>query len=262
MSWETTSGSSALSILTSSFERELTQRSMGMGDVGTMAVEERAHSPSSNARYLARATFRLRAAYALGSLLRGNRRACRYFVSMGGPDVLVRVALGTLSSVRGPFASMNDGIAVLDYKFASRVLALGEDVVMDVVLHGEDGYDDDDEDDATDVEGGNEASLNASQMVASFATERWCDLTLRMLSPPSDVMGDLTRRSLQQRAMTAVRALAPACRERSRDETWGINDVKRVKSEWNREGSDDELDPVYRKELLDLADEVLREMRE
>ena len=28
--------------------------------------------------------------------------------------MLVRVALGTLSSVRGPFASMNDGIAVLD----------------------------------------------------------------------------------------------------------------------------------------------------
>ena len=85
---------------------------------------------------------------------------------------------------------------------------------------------------------------------------------MRMLSPPSDVMGDVTRRGIRQRAMTAVRALAPACRERSGDDAWGVVDVKRVRSEWNREGSDDGLDPVYRKELLDLSDEVLREMRE
>jgi hypothetical protein len=69
-------------------------------------------------------------------------------------------------------------------------------------------------------------------------------------------------RGIRQRALTAVRALAPACRERSGDATWGLDRVKRARSEWNREGSDDGLDPVYRKELLDLTDEVLREMRE
>mgnify|MGYP006954589595 CR=1 FL=1 len=42
----------------------------------------------------------------------------------------------------------------------------------------------------------------------------------------------------------------------------GLDRVKRARSEWNRERSDDGLDPVYRKELLDLTDEVLREMRE
>jgi hypothetical protein len=30
--------------------------------------------------------------------------------------------------------------------------------------------------------------------------------------------------------------------------------VKRVRAEWNREGSGDGFDPVYRKELLDLVD--------
>ena len=83
-----------------------------------------------------------------------------------------------------------------------------------------------------------------------------------MLSPPSGGLDDVTRRGIRQRAMTAVRALAPACREGSGDDAWGINDVKRVRSEWNREGSDDGLDPVYRKELLDLSDEVLCELRE
>jgi nucleotide exchange factor SIL1 len=258
------SGTSALTVLMSSFERELEMRSTGMGDVSTMAVEdERAcsfssPSPSSStdARCVARATRRLRAAYALGSLLRGNPRACRHFVSMGGPEVMARIALGTISNVRGPRATSNARIATLDYKFASRVLALGEDVVMDVILHGGEGggggYDD--VDDST--------SLNPSEMVASFATERWCDLSLRMLSPPSGGLDDVTRRGIRQRAMTAVRALAPACREGSGDDAWGINDVKRVRSEWNREGSDDGLDPVYRKELLDLSDEVLCELRE
>jgi len=33
--------------------------------------------------------------------------------------------------------------------------------------------------------------------------------------------------------------------------------VKRVKSEWNREGSGDGLDPIYRRELIDLVDGVL-----
>ena len=49
----------------------------------------------------------------------------------------MRDALGTLSSVRGPSAFADGALTKLDYKFASKVLALGEDVVMDVVLHGD-----------------------------------------------------------------------------------------------------------------------------
>ena len=154
---------SALSILMSSFQRELASREEGM--VGGMTVAVAGPSSRSDARYEARATYRLRAAYALGSLLRGNPSAQAYFASNGGPETLVRVALGSLSSARGPRASSSSSGrgAMLDYKFASRVLALAEDVVMDVVLHGDeyerddgtnDDDDDDDDDDAGDRPGG------------------------------------------------------------------------------------------------------------
>ena len=66
---------------------------------------------------------------------------------------------------------------------------------------------------------------------------------------------------MRQGAVTAVRALAPACRDRSGEAAWGTDGVERVRSDWNREGSDDGMDPVYRRELLDLTDEVLRELR-
>jgi hypothetical protein len=263
--------SSALSVLMSSFQRELASRTEGM--IGGMTMAVVGPSSYSDARHEARATYRLRAAYALGSLLRGNPSAQAYFVSNGGPETLVRVALGTLSSARGPppsASSSSSGArgAILDYKFASRVLALAEDVVMDVVLHGDeyddrDGTNDDDAADAGDDRpgGGAPPSSTASRLVAAFATERWCDLSLRMLSPPPDAVGDVRGRGMRQGAVTAVRALAPACRDRSGEAAWGTDGVERVRSDWNREGSDDGMDPVYRRELLDLTDEVLRELR-
>ena len=33
---------------------------------------------------------------------------------------------------------------------------------------------------------------------------------------------------------------------------WSLEEVKNGRSEWNREGSDDGLDQVYRRELMDL----------
>eukprot|EP01083_Nonionella_stella_P240691 841204_1 len=90
----------------------------------------------SNAKYKSRATYKLRAVYALGSLLRGNPIAQTYYVSNGGADVLIRDVLGTLSSVRG--TTREKALVKLDYKFASKVLALAEDVAMDVAWHQED----------------------------------------------------------------------------------------------------------------------------
>eukprot|EP00984_Skeletonema_dohrnii_P030111 scaffold21264_cov83-Skeletonema_dohrnii-CCMP3373.AAC.1 len=119
----------ALSLLTRVFQEELDQRTEAMAG-GTMAVEGPSHTV---AMAKSRATFKLRAIYGLGSLLRGNPTAQQQFILNNGPDVLVRNVLGTLSNVRGPTADRS--LSRLDYKFASKVLALGEDVVMDVVLH-------------------------------------------------------------------------------------------------------------------------------
>lgn len=283
---------SAVSLLLATFEDELSLRSQLMGE-GSMAIPNASNTaatstsiPSwSNARYQSHATYKLRAIYALGALLRGNPPAQQYFALHHGPEVLVRDALGTLSSVRGPSALADDGLTKLDYKFASKVLALGEDVIMDVLLHGEEyivvvpsttnhtvqnpsspsssAVGEDGESDAV--------LLTANQLVAAFTTERWCDLSLRMLFPPFDILGRTTAIGIQEKAMRSVGAMAPACsssRDRSSDmdnnnikkknaSTWGLEEVKRVRSEWNREGSDDGLDSRYRRELLELADGVM-----
>jgi len=248
----------ALSLLTRVFQEELDQRTEAMAG-GTMAVE----GPSSHTVAMAksRATFKLRAIYGLGSLLRGNPTAQQQFILNNGPDVLVRNVLGTLSNVRGPTAD-DPSLSRLDYKFASKVLALGEDVVMDVVLHDEE-YIQIDETTTDDVKEryAAEGVTTANQLVASFTTEQWCDLSLRMLAPPTEVVGEMSSRGIKERALSAVQAMAPSCQalyqEVDGDIVWGVEEVKRVRVEWNREGSGDGLDPVYRKELLDLVDGVL-----
>jgi len=286
-----TTSTSALSLLLSSFQNELSQRSQQMNGK-SMAVLPTTHS---NAKYKSRATYKLRAIYALGSLLRGNPLAQQFFVANNGAEILVRHVLGTLSNVRGPSSTRatdkdkealihqgiisNDDIvpviagrkalAKLDYKFASKVLALGEDVVMGVVLHQEDYIQtmNDSIDSGT--------NLTANQLVAAFTTEQWCDLSLRMLAPPTDVIGVTASRGIKERALSAVRALAPGCRQEEEEEgsseedddtatlvVWGFEEVKNVRSEWNREGSDDGLDSVYRRELLDLVDGVLEVLQQ
>jgi hypothetical protein len=230
----------ALSLLTHVFEEELSQRTEAMAG-GTMAVEGQSNTI---AKAKSRATYKLRAVYGLGALLRGNPEAQHNFIfNLSGPDVLVRNVLGTLSAVRGPTETT---LSRLDYKFASKVLALGEDVVMDAVLH---------EEEYVKVR---EFAIRG-QLIASFTSEQWCDLSLRMLAPSSEVVGEMSARGIKERALSAVRAMAKSCQRHVEDSSdlWGVEEVKRVKSEWNREGSGDGLDPIYRRELIDLVDGVL-----
>lgn len=250
----------ALSLLTRVFEEELEQRTEAMAG-GTMAVVE-GSSSDTIAMAKSRATFKLRAIYGLGSLLRGNPTAQQQFILSNGPDALVRNVLGTLSTVRGPTATTAESSALsrLDYKFASKVLALGEDVIMDVVLHDQEyiQIDESTTNDEKEEYYAAEGVASANQLVASFTTEQWCDLSLRMLAPPTEVVGEMSSRGIKEKALSAVRAMAPSCQVVYQEEVnWGVEEVKQVRVEWDREGSGDGLDPVYRRELLDLVDGVL-----
>jgi len=247
---------SALSLLTNTFLEELNLRSSQMKGM-TMAVPMKDSSIHSQSRSI----YKIRAIYALGSLLRGNPPAQQVFVSqLAGPDILIRNVLGTLSEVRGPIAS--NTMAKLDYKFASKVLALGEDLVMDVVLHHDD-YVEVDEETPLEVREGylNDGIVTANQLIAAFTTELWCDLSLRMLSVPSDVLGAQGAIAIKERALHATRALGPSCRESHIFGDWGVEEVAKVRKEINREGSGDGLEPTYRKELLELIESVLSTLK-
>lgn len=213
-------------------------------------------------------TSKLRAVYALGSLLRGNPLAQQQFVSENGPHILVQYALNALSDT----TASGGVVTKLDYKLASKVLALGADIVMNILLQEDDYRDDAHDGDGTTISGSN-------QMIRALTTEPWCDLSLRMLSPPIQVVGESFARGMKERALSAIRALGPACRmnhqlqcsiesttnenrECTQEESsWGVSEIMKVKSEWNREGSGDGLDSVYRRELLDLIDGVLEALQ-
>ena len=219
-------------------------------------------------------TSKLRAAYALGSLLRGNPLAQQQFVSKNGPHVLVRNALNALSGT----TATGGVVTKSDYKLASKVLALGEDIVMNILLQEEDYKDNDDT--QNDIVAGS----NSNRMIQALTTEPWCELSLKMLSPPISLVGESFARSTKERALSAIRALGPACRvnhqlqcantgssteegnknqecKTEESSSWGVTEILKVKSEWNREGSGDGLDSVYRRELLDLIDGVLEALQ-
>ncbi|KAL7478026.1 hypothetical protein ACHAW6_003815 [Cyclotella cf. meneghiniana] len=244
---------SALSLITESFQKDILRRSSSTSQSTALLLDS-----NINNSYR---TSKLRAVYALGSLLRGNSLSQQQFVSRNGPDALVRYALALLSTVNG-----DEGVTTSDYKFASRVLALGQDVVMDVILHADDYSISTDENNSNN----SEMAVTPNRMVAAFTTEPWCDLSLRMLSPPVQLVGVGQARSIKERALNAIRALGPGCRENLESQCstsdskcvnegllWGVPQVLQVKAEWNREGSGDGLDSVYRRELLDLVESVL-----
>ena len=84
---------------------------------------------------------------------------------------------------------------------------------MDVVVQG-DEYDDrnglNDKYDAAnagnDHPGGGLLLSTACRLVTAFTTEHWCDLSLRILLPPPDAIGDVRGRGVRQGAVTAVHA--------------------------------------------------------
>lgn len=240
-----------VSLLVDALAADLKRRAPPPGD--TMSTGP-ASKPTNS-----RLTFKLRAAYALGALLRGNPSAQKYFVTetnhnyvggggVDGPSVLVRDALGSLSSVRG-----GDGaVTAKDWKFASKVLALGTDVVTEVLLHDNEGVSTEGAAIATYY-----ATMDTFKIVGAFSSSRWCDLALRLLSAPSDAPGWI---GLRERALASVTTIAARCQEVENNQEWGVRDVERVRKEWNREGSGDGLDPEYRRELLELADGVLEMM--
>ena len=65
--------------------------------------------------------------YALGGLLRGNRKAIQYFSSVNGPDVLYDLF---------SYLVERDGDS-MTLKLLSKIITLADDIVMDVVLHSD-----------------------------------------------------------------------------------------------------------------------------
>lgn len=154
--------------------------------------------------------------YAIGSCLRANRPVQSHFAVAGGPKVLGEL----LSSAVEHVASQP-----LALKLSMRLLALADDIAMDIQLHGS-------------------PSPQVDQAIAqAFATEEWCQAILRAVTIESPA---------QETALKAVRALAPLCQW---DQERIQESLGALKSSW--EGTaDGEIDPDVQRDRLALVDAV------
>ncbi len=51
--------------------------------------------------------------------------------------------------------------------------------------------------------------LTANRLVGTFTSERWCDLLLRLLATPSDIIGVIASRNAKKHVLGAVQAFRP-----------------------------------------------------
>ena len=120
--------------------------------------------------------------YALGAVLRGNRKAIQYFSSVNGPDVLYDLF---------SYLVERDGDS-MTLKLLSKIITLADDLVMDVVLHSDTS------------DGVHVGSVELDEkLVSALTTRQWCMLPLQMMDVPS--------RQIQIKMLETMTNLAPYC---------------------------------------------------
>jgi nucleotide exchange factor SIL1 len=127
--------------------------------------------------------------YALGSLLRGNRNALQYFVSIGGPRILGQLVDLILSQV-----DSKERVDSITSSLLSKAVTLADDLIMDVVVHPMSSGD------------SQERSINEQMdrdVIDSFTTDEWCSLPLQIIQLPSV--------AIKRKMLQTIVNMAPHC---------------------------------------------------
>ena len=109
--------------------------------------------------------------YALGSILRGNRKALQFFVSIGGATILGQ----SVTSIFNELDS-DEVLGSITSNFLSKAVILANDLVMDVLLN------------PISSENGQEMAISEQMdkdVIKSFTTDEWCSLPLQTIQIPS-----------------------------------------------------------------------------
>jgi len=145
----------------------------------SLLLDDLTTTPTSDYSYSALYKKRQKQIYALGSLLRGNRKAIYHFFALNGSWRLCEVMLSLLS---GEVWDDEPGTTLLSNRIVSTfVLKLSElvgDLITDVKLHP-----------WTDIENKDEdVSLQLdldSHVIQSLSSEKWCSASIIMLKHPA-----------------------------------------------------------------------------
>ena len=168
--------------------------------------------------------------YALGALLRGNRQSQTHFCADQGPALLETVLsdLAEEADTQELAALSKDSL-----KLAQRLLALAQDIVMDVTLH------------ASKSDQVDEAIRNA------FSSPQWCATIVRFAHIPR----------LYETTLQTIQQLAPSCGSR-----WDLTKIQQqvneppvhVQQSWLPEDLDDEI----RKDRMELLEATVKAIQE
>lgn len=169
--------------------------------------------------------------YALGGLLRANRQSQTHFCADQGPALLGTVLsdLAEEASAKDPPALPKDTV-----KVAQRLLALAQDIVMDVTLHAS-------KSDQVDT-----AIRNA------FSSPLWCSTILRFTDIPR----------LYETSLQTIQQLAPSCGTHWEDLAKIQQKVKEPLAHVHQNWLPDDLDEEILKERRELLDATVKAIQE
>ena len=166
--------------------------------------------------------------YALGSLIRGNPAATKYFQDLGGPSILAKNLI--LSTKTSP----NDNtLSPSSAKFASKVLGLAGDLLDDILVNGNGNVD------------------VSKGLIDSLTTDSWCLSAVGMVSKDTSLQ-------TRERSLVAMKLMAPYCNFNEEDR----KAVLQVGAELHSEGESElsSLEPETKAEFVQLVDAILEEM--
>mmetsp|Transcript_4496 Transcript_4496/g.10787 ORF Transcript_4496/g.10787 Transcript_4496/m.10787 type:complete len:624 (-) Transcript_4496:60-1931(-) len=171
---------------------------------------------------------RQRCLYALGSLIRGNPAATKYFQDLGGPSILAKNLI--LSTKTSPD---DNTLSPSSAKFASKVLGLAGDLLDDILVN-----------DNGDVD-------VSKGLIDSLTTDSWCLSAVGMVSKDTSLQ-------TRERSLVAMKLLAPYCNFNEEDR----KAVLQVGAELHSEGESElsSLEPETKAEFVQLVDAILEEM--
>eukprot|EP00815_Leptocylindrus_aporus_P001107 CAMPEP_0116077018 /NCGR_PEP_ID=MMETSP0322-20121206/17609_1 /TAXON_ID=163516 /ORGANISM="Leptocylindrus danicus var. apora, Strain B651" /LENGTH=549 /DNA_ID=CAMNT_0003567445 /DNA_START=81 /DNA_END=1730 /DNA_ORIENTATION=+ len=168
--------------------------------------------------------------YAVGSSLRGNIKAQRYFLDISGPTILAN--------------TLHDLVSEKKWKLASKFILLASDMIQETL---------DIRDEMSGTKAANDVTIDefSSTMIAPYTSSTWCDGALSLLESP--------KIDIKEKALMALGKMAPYC-VRYGGNTWENRARQKINpfiTSWKNDRGNTNIDEEWWSEIMHLLEEVV-----
>lgn len=168
--------------------------------------------------------------YAVGSSLRGNVKAQRYFLDISGPTILAN--------------TLYDLVSEKKWKLASKFILLASDMIQEML---------DIRDEISGTKASNDVTIDefSSTMIAPYTSSTWCDGALSLLESP--------KIEVKEKALMALGKMVPYC-VRYGGNTWENRARQKINpfiTSWKNDRGNTNIDEEWWSEIMQLLEEVV-----